>query len=222
VDPFDIKYLCLFWQGAYYVDTTMLFGYRHGTQACVRVTDAIRHILSGVFILNYIDDIISIVSDSEADIHFKITLSLLNNLGFIINSSKTLRHVAPTSVATCLGIVFHIDLGVLQIPSIKLQEVLSLCKHYFSKKFITKNQLQALIGSIIFLHKAIKPARTFVNSILALLRKMGDATKIAIDEGTKQDLQWFIACAHTVNGSVKIYKCSEPWIVIFVDASLRG
>jgi hypothetical protein len=51
---------------------------------------------------------------------------------------------------------------------------------------------------------------------------MGNATKIAIDEGTKQDLQWFIACAHTVNGSVKIYKCLEPRIDIFVDASLRG
>jgi hypothetical protein len=125
-------------------------------------------------------------------------------------------------VATCLGIVFHIRLGVLQIPNIKLLEIISLCKHYFSKKFISKNQLQALIGSLIFLHKAIKPARIFVNRILALLRKMGQATKIAIDEATKQDLRWFIACAHAVNGSVSIYKCLQPRIDIFVDASLRG
>jgi hypothetical protein len=221
VDPFDIKYLGLYWRGAYYVDTAMPFGYRHGTQACVRVTDAIRYILSrmGVFVLNYIDDIIGIAPDNVADVHFKITLNLFNKLGFLISSSKT---IPPTSVATCLGIVFNIQIGVLQIPSIKLQEIVSLCKHYFSKKFITKNQLQALIGSLIFLHKAIKPARTFVNRILALLRKMGTATKIAIDEATKQDLQWFIACAHSVNGSVKIYKCLQPRTDIFVDASLRG
>jgi hypothetical protein len=31
---------------------------------------------------------------------------LLNNLGFLISSSKT---VPPTSVATCLGIVFNIQ-----------------------------------------------------------------------------------------------------------------
>jgi hypothetical protein len=99
---------------------------------------------------------------------------------------------------------------------------LYLFAHIFFFKFITKNQLQALIGSLIFLHKAIKPARTFVNRILALLRKMGTATKIAIDEATKQDLQWFIACAHSVNGSVKIYKCLQPRTDIFVDASLRG
>jgi hypothetical protein len=45
----------------------------------------------------------------------------------------------------------------------------------------------------MFLHKAIKPARLFVNHILALLREMGDATTIAIDEASKQDLQWLIA-----------------------------
>jgi hypothetical protein len=173
----------------------------------VRVTDAIQFVLAhmGIFVLNYIDDIISIAPDDVADIHFKNTLNLLNNSGLIISPSKT---VPPTSVATCLGIVLHIQLGVLKIHSIKLQEIISLCTIYFSKKSISKKQLQALIGSLIFLHKAIKPARTFVNRILALLRKMGEATSIAIDEGTKEDLQWFIASAHAVNGSVKSF-CSH-------------
>jgi hypothetical protein len=125
VDPFDIKYLGLYWRGAYYVDTAVPFGYRHGTQACVRVTDAVRFILArmGIFVLNYIDDIIGIAPDDVADIHFKNTINLLNNLGLIVSPSKT---VSPTSVATCLGIVFHIQLGVLKIPSIKLQEIISL------------------------------------------------------------------------------------------------
>jgi hypothetical protein len=53
VDPFDIKYLGLYWRGAYYGDTAVPFGYHHGTQACVQVTDAIRFILSGmgIFVL---------------------------------------------------------------------------------------------------------------------------------------------------------------------------
>jgi hypothetical protein len=146
VDPFDIKYLGLYWRGSYYIDTAVPFGYRHGTQACMRVTDALRFVLArmGISVLNYIDDIIGIAPDSIADVHFKSTLNLLNNLGFIISNSKT---VPPTSVATCLHIVFHIRLGVLQIPNNKLQEIISLCNHYFSKKFISKNQLQALIGS---------------------------------------------------------------------------
>jgi hypothetical protein len=125
-------------------------------------------------------------------------------------------------VAVCLGINFNIKIGVLQIPSHKLQEVLSLCTFYLSNSKITKTNLQALIGSLMFLHKAVKPARLFVNRILALLRDMGDATQAAIDEGTHQDLRWFIACAHAVNGTVSIFKCLRPRLDLFVDASLQG
>jgi hypothetical protein len=130
VDPFDIKYLGLSWRNEFYVDACVPFGYRNGTVACVRVTDAIRYILAtkGIFVLNYIDDLIGLAPDSVADFYFNITLNLLNNLGFVISDSKT---VAPTYVATCLGINFNIRLGCISIPKPKLEETISLCKFYF-------------------------------------------------------------------------------------------
>jgi hypothetical protein len=187
----------------------------------MRVTDAFRYILAshGIFVFNYIDDLIGLAPDSVADFHFQFTLNLLNKLGFVISNSKT---VAPTYVATCLGLNFNITLGILSIPNSKLQETIHLCNFYLNKKFISKNQLQVLIGTLMFLHKAIKPTRVFVNRILALLRNMGSATKVAIDSGTKHDLQWFKACSHAINGTVTIYKCLRPRIEIFVDASLSG
>jgi hypothetical protein len=123
---------------------------------------------------------------------------LLNTLGFNISNSKT---VPTTHVATCLGIVFHIKIGVIKIPWTKLQEILLLLTT-LAKTSSQKNKLQAPIGSLIYLRKATKPAIVFVNRILALLRKMGNTAKVAIDSGTKQDLQWFILCAHVVNSSV--------------------
>jgi Mg2+/Co2+ transporter CorB len=60
------------------------------------------------------------------------------------------------------------------------------------------------------------------NDVLALLRNMDEAPRVAIDEGTKQDLRWFIACAHVVNGSVKLFKCRQLRYHIYVDASLKG
>jgi hypothetical protein len=110
---FDVKYLGLRWGGSYYVDTSVPFGYHHGTQACVRVTDLICYILSrmGIFVLNYIDDIIGIAPDHIADTHFQLTVGTLLKLGFNLKNSKT---VAPTSGAIFLGIYFNI-----QIPHIK-------------------------------------------------------------------------------------------------------
>jgi hypothetical protein len=149
LDPFDVKYLGLCWKGAYYVDVSVLFGWRNGTLACERVTDTIHYILAtkGIFVLNYIDNIVGIAPSDVADNHFSVTIGLFKQLGLFINHSKILP---PTSVASCLGIVFHIRLGVLQIPWSKLQEIISLCHHYIGKTSISKQKLQALIGSHIF------------------------------------------------------------------------
>jgi hypothetical protein len=135
LDPFDIKYLGLHWRGAFYIDVLVPFGWRNRTLACERVTDAIRHILAtkGVFVLNYIDDIVGIAPSEVTDTHFNITIGLLNQLGFNINHSKT---VPPTSVVVCLGISFDISQGTIQIPWSKLQEIISLCHHHISKSSI--------------------------------------------------------------------------------------
>jgi hypothetical protein len=101
-------------------------------------------------------------------------------------------------------------------------KTLNLKRQFLSASFIfLKNKLQVLIGHLMFLHKAIRPARVFVNRILALLRKMGNTNRAAIDEDTKRDLQWFTVCAHVIYGTVFIYKCLHPRIDIFVDASLN-
>jgi hypothetical protein len=80
VDPFGIKNLGLSWRGQFYVDVLVPFGYRNGTLACVRVMDAIRYILAtkGIFVLNYIDDLIGLAPNLVADSHFHTTINLLN------------------------------------------------------------------------------------------------------------------------------------------------
>jgi hypothetical protein len=90
VNPFDVQFLGLCWWGAYYVDTSVPFGYHYGTLACVRVTDLLRYILSsmGILVINYIDDIIGIAPADVANLHFNTTLQVLHSLGFILNNSK--------------------------------------------------------------------------------------------------------------------------------------
>jgi hypothetical protein len=110
----------------------------------------------------------------------------------------------------------------MHIPLAKLQDVITLCQKYLNLKFITKNGLQALIGSLIYIHKAVKPACIFVNCNLTLLKNMGSACRVAIDTGTKSDLRWFIACAHAVNKIVHIHKELHLRIHITVDASVQN
>jgi hypothetical protein len=75
------------------------------------------------------------------------------------------------------GISSNID---IRTPSIKLHEVLSLCDIYISKSKIIKKTNEALLGSLMFLHKAIIPA-WLTKRTLALLRNMGQVALVAID-----------------------------------------
>jgi hypothetical protein len=80
-----------------------------------------------------------------------------------------------------------------------------------------------LIGSLIFMHKAIKPARTFINRILALLRQIkSNRQSIEVDDDMQRDLRWFVECAVACNGSVKIDKNFYPHIDMYIGASSAG
>jgi hypothetical protein len=90
----------------------------------------------GIFVLNYIDDIIGIAPDDVADTHFQLTVGILLKLGFNLNNSKT---VVPTSGAICLGIYFDIKIGTIQIP------------HPLSVNFIFLNQKSLINNCRLFL-----------------------------------------------------------------------
>jgi hypothetical protein len=126
--PFDVKYMGLKWRERYYVDVSVAFGYRNGTLACVRVMDAVLYILTnmGIFVFNYIDDLIGIAPDEVADKHSLATINLLTNLGLNLSSSKT---VPPTKLATCLGINFNIRQGIYKFLDKNFRK-LFLCATY--------------------------------------------------------------------------------------------
>jgi hypothetical protein len=69
--------------GGYFVDTSVPFGYRHGTQACSCM---------GIFVLNYIDNIIGFAPKNIADTHF-----LINHR--YSSSTPKLWHLLPVPFA---------------------------------------------------------------------------------------------------------------------------
>jgi hypothetical protein len=220
VDPGDIYNLGLKIENSYFLDTALPFGWRTGTAACQRLTDLIWYILDirGAKCVNYIDDLIGISSAETAHKHFQIVVDLLKELNLQVSTEKT---VEPSSKVTCLGIVIDCETGSLLIPEAKLLEIIQICNQYLNKIYITRTQLQSLVGSLIFLHKAVKPARMFINRILALLRQIkGSKQRISIDAGMRHDLKWFISCAEQFNGTVN--KMFYPQEEIYINASFIG
>jgi hypothetical protein len=92
LDPLDVAYLGIYWAGNTYVDSALPFGWRHGSAACQRITNAIRFILHryGIITVNYIDDFIGIVPIDDAQRAFKLTAHILNEIGLVTSDDETI------------------------------------------------------------------------------------------------------------------------------------
>ena len=83
--------------------------------------------------------------------------------------------------------------------------------------------MQSLLGKLLYIHKCVLPARTFINCILNLFRENCNAKKIHLDSGFHKDIKWFIAFLPKFNGVAYIRREAIPHCdTIHLDASLTG
>ena len=166
MDPADAFKFGIKWQNKYYLDVSAAFGWVHGSAAFQLTSDAICDAMhrQGCHVFAYIDDYILVSTDDLADSHFEDLHDLITELGLPINSDKK---IAPTRRLTCLGISIDLDANTLSIEQNKLEEIYAECLQASTKTYLTRKKFQSLLGKLMYLHKIIKPARVFVNRILA-------------------------------------------------------
>ena len=79
------------------------------------------------------------------------------------------------------------------------------------------------MGSLLYVHKCVRPARLFVNRILATLREAPATGLIKLSQEFHRDVNWFNAYLPKFNGKVYFDKATKPPITnSFVDACLTG
>ena len=221
IDPGDLDLLGLQHKHLF-IDCTLPFGFRHGSVIFQRCTDVVRHIMCKKFkfphLYNYIDDMIYTGLPDEIQDSYDTLINLLHELGLEISESKL---VSPTSRAVCLGIEIDTVNRTLRIPDAKLQEIMNICKSFESKTKVTKNQLQSLLGSFLYITKCVKPARYFLNRMLQLLRDHNKLSKIHLNDNFHRDLNWFNVFLPQYNG-VTFYDHQKPQHTVHLDACLTG
>ena len=205
----------------YFIDRSVPFGYRNGSQIFQRCSDAIRFTMQQhgfPHLFNYIDDLIYTGLPSNIHASFRFLLKLLQDLGLDISRKKL---VAPDTTVTCLGIQIDTVTRTLSIPHKKLQEIASICKSWVTKTYCSKKALQSLLGSLLYITKCVKPARIFLNRMLALLRDNHNVQKILLNQAFFQDLTWFNTFLSSFNG-VTYYDHQLPSAQVHLDACLTG
>ena len=222
VDPVDATKFGISWQGKFYLDPSVTFGWTHGSAASQMVSDAVTYILkaSGCRIFPYIDDYVGVASRDDAERQFWLLYDLLSALGLPINKDKL---DPPSDALTCLGIRINIPASSLSIDPHKLIAIHQECFQVSTKKFLSKKNFQSLMGKLIYIHKCVHPARIFINRILDLFRTNSHKKRIHLTPQFHQDLEWFQKFLPHFNGITLFHK---PIITdlspVYIDACLSG
>ena len=219
VDPRDYDVLGVNW-GVTFIDTRIPFGSRHGSQFFQRTSDAVRHVmrLRDVNVINYIDDFLGYGTPSVAKNSFDALIDVMTQLGLTISESKL---VEPTTKAVCLGILVDTVQGTVAIPPEKLEVVKQMVNDWRGRKWCTKRQLQSLLGTLLYVHKCVKPARYFLNRMLTTLRSVSNPARVDLDQDFQRDLRWFHSFLPQYNG-VSMYSHTKSKSILELDACLTG
>ena len=186
-----------------------------------KTSDSIRFIMNKNghnALLNYIDDLIYCGLPSTIATSYQFLLQLLQELGLDTSHKKL---CPPSTKVVCLGILFDTVHRTISIPDTKLQEICKVCDLWSDKRMVTKNELQSLLGLLLYITKCVKPARFFLNCMLQLLRDNTNTDCIALTTEFFKDLNWFQVFLVSYNG-VTFYHQPPIRKAIYLAASLEG
>ena len=219
IDPGDYDLSGLQWRDAY-IDTCLPFGTRHRSQIFQRHSDAVRYVIRqrGFCVIDYINDYVGLGVPDVAHASYDCLFHLMKDLGLTISDKKL---VAPSTKVVCLGVLINTEEGTFSIPPEKLHQIIDTVCQWLNRAFCTKRQLQSILGLLLYVHKCVKPARAFLNRMLAILRSNHDSQRIILTSDFKRDLRWFAKFLPQYNG-VSLYDHKPIDLTLELDACLTG
>lgn len=220
VDPFDWPLTCLFHNEEYYVDLCMPFGSRASSYYMQQMAEFIRRAFKvrGIITVIYLDDALFICPRGRDPMEvFSQAITLMRTLGLPLAWDKI---IAPTRQIKFLGVIIDLEEREVRIPQNKIHQCLQMAREIVLKNYISKRQLQSIIGLINFIGKGVAPARLFINRLLHCLRA-GEGSYIRVDQLICDDLTWFTRFLSDYNGR-SIIPIRSPTLMIEVDSCLSG
>ena len=159
-----------------FVFQVMPFGLTTAPWGFSRVMKPIKAFLRrlGVMIFSFLDDFLILASSLYmTKIHTKWTLDVLEWLGFSVNREKS--SLVPLQVLEYLGIMLDLQNLSLSLPQEKVVKILAFCQEGQSSSWMTRRELERLVGFLNFATKALSLGRLY---LIPLIRWMNFHTSV--------------------------------------------
>lgn len=220
------KYLRFVVQDFLYEFTCLPFGLCSAPYLFTKIfKPIISHLRSlGYLSTIYLDDILLFGrTQDECSKNVQFTSSLLEQLGFIINSTKS--NLSPCQNIKFLGFLFNSEKMTMKLPDKKSSNILKQINSIKNKKRVKIRQFARLIGSLVAACPAVPYGWLYTKKLerqktLALIKSKGNFNKIMnISVNLQEDFIWWIKNLEHAEISLTTPKYE---LEIFSDASLTG
>ena len=227
VVPPHRKFLQFRWRESVYEFTCLAFGLSSAPRIFTKLLRPVAAYLRqrGIRLIIYLDDILLMASsESEAAEAVAQTSSLLEALGFIVNSSKSV--IVPVQEIEFLGFTVNSLSLSLAVPQSKLSSITELCLSNMARQSISIRDLMSIVGTLNWAVPAVSFARAhLIHLQRAIIRGMEDSdkdlkAKVSLSSPAKEELLWWASNIASRMGKSIIPL--QPSLLISSDASLEG
>lgn len=220
------KFLRFLWKGSLMEFACLPFGLASAPRIFTKLMKPVVALLrrSGIRLIIYLDDILFMNQTPMAlrrDI--STALHLLENLGFIINMTKS--QLDPTQTLEFLGFLVNTRDMTLVLPQGKVTNIKNLCTQMMALKVVTVRDVARLIGKLTASIQAIFPAPLHYRQLQSLKNQALQSggtydTQISLNPACREELLWWVAHLDAWNG--RAIFTPQPDLVIETDASKQG
>ena len=154
----------------------------------------------------------------------RITVGLLESLGFLINWEKSVT--TPSKVMEYLGMIIDSVRMSFALPPVKVLEVRKMCEKAITAGQVSLRDVASILGNFTWAIPTIPFAQSHYRSmqrfyIAESQKAKGNLNvKCALSAGSKLDLEWWVENLERANG--KEFFPKIPDMEIYSDASLSG
>lgn len=162
IDESSSKYLRFIFQGQHFEFLCLPFGLNVAPYIFTKILKPMVNYLrkKGLSSVIYLDDMLLVSSSrKECATNVKVSIELLERLGFIINNNKS--SLEPKQRTKFLGIMYDTRKMLLELPKEKRRRLLSLLEEFSPGKVISLRQWSSFVGSINAACPAVKYGRLY-------------------------------------------------------------
>lgn len=228
IHPVDQVLQGIMHEGKLYFDRCLAFGNRASAGIFCRLADLVTWIATqhGIkAIIHYIDDflIITTAHTEAARNQLKLFQAILDAIGLPYKSEKT---EGPTDCLVYLGIKLNTQEMSASIPPGKRHQIIQQLRPWVHRSFIRLKDLQAIIGSLMWVTQVAPHGRVYVQSLIERTRGRTRGSSIMrLNKQCIADIRWWLNLLPNWDG-IKLME-EEEWRDgsienLFTDASDWG